>query len=240
MTSTPATGPDGPAAHAAAARAAAAKDAAEFWEPHYAGMTFGAPRPNPVLVDVAADLAPGTALDLGCGPGGDALWLAGRGWTVTGVDVSTTAVERLAAAAAERGLSERVRTEQHDLTASFPDGSFDLVTAQYLHSPVAMDRPAVLARAAVAVATSGRLLIVDHASVAPWSWADPDTVFPTPQQTLDGIGLERGDWRVAVAEDRDRDAEGPGGQHATVTDTVLVLVRGSKGTGTDPDASIER
>ncbi len=220
-----ASGGNTAAARAAAERAAAAEDAEAFWEPHYATNQVGSGTPNAVLVDAVAGLAPGSALDLGCGQGGDALWLARRGWDVTAVDVSSTALHRVVAFAAEQGLSERVRVEQHDLSAAFPQGTFDLVTASYFHSPVAMDRPDVLARAAAAVTPGGMLLVVDHASVPPWSWADPHSVFPTPQQTLDGFRLDPDQWDVAVAEDRDRLAAGPGGQHATVTNTVIAVVR---------------
>lgn len=166
-------------------------------------------------------------LDLGCGQGGDALWLARRGWMVTTVDVSSTALERVTARAEQAGLSQRVRTERHDLSATFPGGGFDLVTAQYFHSPVAMDRAAALARAAAAVDPGGILLVVDHASVAPWSWscAEPGSLPPTARQTLDGFGLDLAGWQVVAAEDRDRQAEGPGGQRATVTDTVIALLR---------------
>jgi SAM-dependent methyltransferase len=55
--------------------------------------------PNGVLVAEAAGLPPGQALDVGCGEGADALWLAGRGWHVTAVDVSETALRRAAVAA---------------------------------------------------------------------------------------------------------------------------------------------
>lgn len=223
--STAVAGANSAAARAAAERAAAAEDAEAFWEPHYAASQVGGGSPNAVLVDVAGELAPGSALDLGCGHGGDALWLARRGWDVTAVDVSATALSRVTSLAADQSLSERVRVEQHDLSATFPSGSYALVTASYFHSPVAMDRPAVLARAAAAVAPGGMLLVVDHASVAPWSWADPDSVFPTPQQTLDSFGLDPDQWDVVVAEDRDRLATGPGGQRATVTDTVIALSR---------------
>jgi len=230
MVSRPATGARSPAARAAADRAARAKDAEAFWEPHYAATRAGSGSPNAVLVDVVSELAPGRALDLGCGQGGDSLWLASRGWAVTSVDVSSTAVQRVAAHAGEQGLSERVHVERHDLSVTFPAGTFDLVNAQYFQSPVAMDRAAVLARAAGAVAPGGMLLVVDHASVPPWSWADPDSVFPTARQTLGGIGLDLDVWEVAVAEARDRQATGPGDQHATVTDTVLALLRRASAT----------
>lgn len=203
--------------------------ATAFWERHHASAGTSSdgslPAPNAVLVDVVASLAPGAALDIGCGSGGDAFWLAQRGWKVTAVDVSSTALERVAARAEAAGSFEQVRTEQHDLSATFPAGSFDLVNAEYFHSLVEMDRGGVLHRAAAAVAPGGLLLLVDHASVPPWSWAAPDTVFPSPAETLASIGLEPGDWHVLAAEDRDREATGPGGQRATVTDTVIALVR---------------
>ena len=63
------------------------------------------------------------------------------------------------------------------------------------------------------------LLIVDHASVPPWSWAEKDTVFPTPGQILDSIGLDLQQWDTVRAGNHDRVADGPDGQRATVTDT---------------------
>lgn len=123
-----------------------------------------------------------------------------------------------------------MHTIRHDLSTTFPLGRFDLVTGHYLHSPVAMDRSRVLARAAAAVDEGGMFLVVEHASVAPWSWAEPDTVFPTPQQTLDGVGLDPQEWHVVHLEDRGRVANGPGGQRATVTDTIIALTRRAGGT----------
>ncbi len=67
------------------------------------------------------------------------------------------------------------------------------------------------------------LLIVDHASVPPWSWADKDTVFPTPDQTLDSIGLDPQQWDTVRLENHDRVADGPDGQRATVT--IIALAR---------------
>ena len=77
-------------------------------------------RPNRQLVVEAADLRPGTALDAGSGEGGDALWLAERGWRVTAVDFSPVALERGAARAAERGLADRIEWRHEDLDAHEP------------------------------------------------------------------------------------------------------------------------
>ena len=89
-------------------------------------------------------LEAGRALDLGCGEGADACWLAERGWSVVAVDISDTALQRAAAAAETRGVSDRIEFVQHDLSDTFPDGTFDLISAQFLHSMIPFDRPRVL------------------------------------------------------------------------------------------------
>lgn len=136
-----------------------------FWDKHYRNFTQR--RVNPVMVEIASGLAPATALDLGCGGGGDTLWLARAGWRVTAVDLSATATARLAEAARELGLDHLVHAERHDLASTFPDGSFDLVTALYFHSPFDLPRARVLRTAARALTPGGRLLVVDHGSIAP-------------------------------------------------------------------------
>lgn len=183
-------------------------------------------RPNPVLVDVAGTLVPGRALDLGCGEGGDACWLAERGFTVTAVDVSATALERTSAHAVEAGVSDRVTVARHDLADTFPAGVFDLVSAQYLHSPVDMPRAAILRRAAAAVAPGGMLLLVGHAALPPWAPnPDADISFPTPQEVLTDLALPTDTWHVQQAEVTSREATGPGGRTGVLTDSVVALVR---------------
>ncbi|MFV2018858.1 SAM-dependent methyltransferase [Micromonospora sp. LOL_023] len=197
-----------------------------FWEELHRNLAASAKPPNQRLVEIAESLSPGMALDLGCAAGGDAIWLAARGWRVTAVDISATAVERVVAAAHERGLGDRVTGERHDLAHSFPTGTFDLVNAQYFHTPFALDRAAVLRTAAQALRPGGRLLIVDHGSTAPWSWnQDPDAHFPTPNEVADGLDLDPGRWRVLHADMPQRRATGPGGQTAMVTDNLLLIQR---------------
>jgi SAM-dependent methyltransferase len=201
-------------------------EAEQFWEPHYRGraqMLIG--RANPVLVQVAGHLPAGRALDLGCGEGGDAVWLVRHGWRVTAVDVAATALSRAREHAATAGVADQIDFQRHDLTRSVPAGTFDLVSAQYLQSPVTLDRGQVLRSVADSVAVGGLLLLVDHASVPPWSWADPATRFPTPGQLLDSLELPPGQWEPWRLEAASRQATGPGGQSATVTDNVVAVRR---------------
>ncbi|GAA1578988.1 class I SAM-dependent methyltransferase [Actinomadura kijaniata] len=202
-------------------------DAVTFWDGVHAARTAAVdPRPNPLLTETATGLPPGDALDLGCGDGGDALWLARQGWHVTAVDVSAVAVERLAALARSHGLGGRVTAERHDLHESFPQGGFDLVCAHYLHTPLDLDRATVLRSAACALRPGGRLLVVDHGSTAPWSWnQDPDVTYPSPREVAAGIGLDAAAWTVERADAPRRTATGPGGRTAEVTDHVLLIRR---------------
>ncbi|MER5327133.1 SAM-dependent methyltransferase [Streptosporangium roseum] len=204
-----------------------ATDAVMFWDGVYAARPAAAdPRPNDRLAEVVAGLSPGDALDLGCGDGGDALWLARRGWHVTAADISAAAVERLAALARSRGLDDLVIAQRHDLHESFPQGEFDLICAHYLHTPFDLDRAAVLRVAAHALRLGGRMLVVDHGSTAPWSWnQNPDVRYPTPREVAAGVGLDPATWMVERADAPRRIASGPGGRTAEVTDHVLLIRR---------------
>ncbi|MER5436252.1 methyltransferase domain-containing protein [Streptomyces sp. NPDC002588] len=205
-------------------------DSAVFWENHYSRLDeqWGT-KPNAVLEELVTTLArtPGTALDLGCGHGGDAIWLATRGWDVTAVDIAPTALQRVAAGARAGGVAERVHPARHDLAHDFPAGRFDLVNAGYFHTPLDIPREKVLRRAAAAVAPGGLLIIVEHASVAPWSWqAGEDVHFPRPEEVLASLELD-GSWTTERCHAPERTATGPQGRTATVTDNVLALRRAS-------------
>lgn len=200
--------------------------AEQFWEKHYTSRRTWGGRPNPLLVETAEPLSPGAALDLGCGPGGDTLWLARRGWQVTAVDISGTAVAAVGARAAELGVGDRVTAERHDLARTFPAGTYDLISAQYFHTPLPLDRGRTLRTAARALNPGGLLLIVDHGSTAPWSWnKDPDTRYPTPAEVAAALDLDPDTWPVLRAAMPRREATGPDGSTATVTDNVLLLGR---------------
>ncbi|MBO2448199.1 class I SAM-dependent methyltransferase [Actinomadura barringtoniae] len=205
-------------------------DPAAFWDGIYAARTGAAnPRPNVRLTEAATGLPPGEALDLGCGNGGDALWLARQGWQVTAVDISAVAVERLAGLACSHDLGDRVRAVRHDLRGPFPQGAqgaFDLICASYLHTPFDLDRATVLRSAAHALRPGGRLLVVDHGSTAPWSWnRDSDVRYPSPREVAAGIDLDAATWTVERADAPRRIATGPGGRTAEITDHVLLIRR---------------
>jgi SAM-dependent methyltransferase len=202
-------------------------EAVTFWDGVHASRPVASdPRPNVRLVETVTGLPPGDALDLGCGDGGDSLWLARRGWQVTAVDISAVATERLAEHARSLGVGDRVTVERHDLGETFPAGRFALISAHYLHTPHDLDRSAVLRAAAHALAPGGRLLVVDHGSTAPWSWnQDPDVRYPTPREVAAGIGLDRATWTVERADTPHRTATGPDGRTAEVVDHILLIRR---------------
>ena len=186
-------------------------------------------RPNRQLVVEAAALPPGTALDAGCGEGGDALWLAERGWQVTAVDCSAVALQRAAAGARARGLQDRVEWLHEDLDGwAPPAGRFDLVTAHYLHATWA-DRPGMFARLAAAAAPGGTLLVVGHLLGEEWGHGSSHAHDPGVLYTAEDVAalLEPQEWEDVVTETRQRDPEAAVRTGNLVPDTVLLARRRS-------------
>lgn len=203
-------------------------EAALFWEQRYRDSDrVWSGKPNPLLVREVTGLTPGTALDLGCGEGADAVWLARQGWRVTGVDIAQTALERAAAHAAQAGMAERTSWQRHELGVTFPAGRYDLVSAQFLQSPVALDQDAVLRRAAAAVAPGGTLLVVMHGGWPSWQGEHDhpfDAVFPTLDGVLESLALPAG-WRVQTREAVRRPCPSPEGVPGTRVDNLWRLSR---------------
>jgi SAM-dependent methyltransferase len=161
-------------------------------------------RPNGALVTETAGLPPGRALDVGCGEGADAIWLAGRGWRVTGLDVSQVALDRGEAVALREGV--QVDWVCADLAAArLPPGGYDLVSLQYPALPSASAEESIGALLD-AVAPGGTLVVVGHTDVdselARSHGVDPaDYVQPD-----DVVARLRTGWDVEMLEERERDA----------------------------------
>lgn len=166
------------------------------WDQRYATteLVWGA-GPNRFLVGEVADLTPGRALDLGCGEGRNAIWLAELRWQVTGVDFSEIGLDKARRLAADRGVD--VTWIHADLLEYEPDrGAFDLVIVMYLQL-VADQVSAVMKRASAALAPGGTLLVVGHdrlnISQGYGGPQNPEVLF-TPadiERDLPGLSIER-------------------------------------------------
>jgi SAM-dependent methyltransferase len=199
-----------------------------YWDGFYGGPDRPAhrvPTPNALFVAEVEALAPGRALDLGCGLGGDAIWLVGRGWRVTAVDVSGEVLRRARGYAALAGVE--VDWQRHDLTATFPDGAHDLVCAQFLHSPLERpgQRDAILRRALDAVAPGGSLLVTGHAGIPDAMRGTAfDVHLPSTAELRAALAPDPTLWTVATERTTRREVTGPDGVPFTRADTVLRLV----------------
>ncbi len=202
----------------------------EFWDQRYAEQErVWSGLPNQRLVEQVADLAPGVALDVGCGEGADVVWLAERGWRATGADLSEVALEKARRHADEAGVADRTEWVHVDLLAGglLPGGA-DLVSAMYVHVPEA-DFDRVYAAIAGAVRPGGTLLVAGHhPDERHTDLRNPQLshlLFPPERVTplLDG-------WSIEVAEARTREVGGDHGHghghgSAVATDTVVVARR---------------
>jgi SAM-dependent methyltransferase len=199
------------------------------WEERYRSSdAVWSGRPNAQLVAEASDLAPGRALDVGCGEGADAIWLAAHGWRVAAVDFATTALERGARHAAAQGpeITARIDWVHADLRVWVPpEEGFDLVSAQFMHLPPE-PRLALFQRLAAAVAPGGTLLVVGHDISDLESGAhrpDMPEMFFTAEEVAGSLEADR--WDVVTAEARPRPGLHHEGEHLTVRDATVVARR---------------
>ena len=202
-------------------------DAKEHWEDHYGERDrVWSGRVNAAFAEIVEPLKPSTALDLGCGEGGDAMWLAERGWQVVAVDISETALQRAAEDADARGVGNRIEFQAHDLSESLPEGAFDLVSAQFLHSTLPLDRTRIFQRAADVIRPGGLLLIVDHGGAPPWaSKLHHHHEFPGADEVVAALNLPDAEWERVRVDSVEREATGPNGDNGTLVDNVIVLRR---------------
>ncbi|MGN0065320.1 MAG: class I SAM-dependent methyltransferase [Nocardioides sp.] len=196
---------------------------AEFWEEFYGGEHPWSGKVNQLLAGelAARPLTTGTALDLGCGTGGDAVWLAAQGWRTTGADIAESALARARAAATEAGVD--VTWVRADLETEFPAGTWDLVTASYLHSPTALGRERVLRLAADAVAPGGTLLVVSHQRGPSWKAEGHPGPLPTLEEVVASVHLAG--FTLVHAEAHTVACTSPDGVEGTKVDTVVRVRR---------------
>ncbi|MEU1885979.1 class I SAM-dependent methyltransferase [Micromonospora sp. WMMD987] len=201
-----------------------------YWQQHWQqthgdrpGSMAGNP-PNPYLARETADLAPGTALDAGCGAGAEAIWLAAHGWRVTAADISADALARAAERAAG-GPAEAVRWVEADLTVWEPDTRFDLVTTHYAHP--AMPQLAFYRRLCDWVAPGGTLLIVGHRHTGRSDHGHGHGHPAEATVTLVDIttGLDTVGWEIVTAEQHRRPVPRPDGRSVTLHDVVVRATR---------------
>jgi SAM-dependent methyltransferase len=198
----------------------------EFWDERYSGDPVWSGNPNPLLVRYATGLVPGIALDLGCGEGADAIWLAAQGWAVTAADISTVALRRSADLAGRTGpqIAARITWQQADaFTWAPPERQFDLVSAQFMQLPTAA-RESLHRRLAAAVRPGGTLLVVSHhpADLETIRHDFPPDLFATGEQMA--TVLDPAEWDIETG-DPQRQATDPEGVTCTVRDAVLRAVR---------------
>ena len=221
----------GSGAHRHSEHDMAAMVSQEFWDQRYGSAdSVWSGNPNQRLVEQAADLAPGRALDVGSGEGADAIWLASKGWQVTALDISPVALKRGAQRAAEVGddVAGRINWQQADLLTWSPaaaaDG-FDLVSAQFMHLPQEAMKN-LNRKLAAAVRPGGTLLIVGH------DFSDVQTSIRRPSMpelyyTATDVAeeLNPAEWQVLVADTPERTVQNEDGDPETIRDAVMKAIR---------------
>lgn len=210
----------------------------EYWDQIWQGdraAAMGSAQPNPHLVREVADLPPGTALEAGCGAGAEAIWLATRGWQVTGADIATAALDRAAERAADAGVAAQTQWTQADLSAWEPATRFDLVTTHYAHP--AMPQLDFYDRIASWVGPGGTLLIVGHlhhdatggshghGHAREHGDGPPASASATAATITARLDAAR--WEIVTAQESQRTMSGPDGRETTIHDVVVRATRRS-------------
>lgn len=205
----------------------------EYWDQIWQGdraASMSTSQPNPHLVQEVSGLAPGTAVDAGCGGGAEAIWLATRGWQVTAADVAAAALAFAEKRAAASGVAGQMRWVQADLSAWEPDAQYDLVTTHYAHPE--MPQLEFYDRIASWVAPAGTLLIVGHLHDQAHGSAGRhghghghDGAEPPASASVTAADITaRLDplvWEIATAQESHRTVTGSGGHPTSVHDVVV-------------------
>ncbi|MGC4868679.1 class I SAM-dependent methyltransferase [Micromonospora sp. DT53] len=209
----------------------------DYWDQIWDGdraPSMAAGHPNPQLILQVSDLAPGTALDAGCGAGAEAIWLAAQGWQVTAADIAPVALAHAAERAATAGVAERVEWVEADLSTWRPDGRYDLVTTHYAHP--AIPQLDFYDRIASWVAPAGTLLIVGHlhhhdqdaATGHGHGHGHGETGPPASAEVTAADITARLDpvvWEIVTAQEPHRALTGHGGHTISMHDVVVTARR---------------
>lgn len=180
-------------------------DTRRFWNEMWADHDDFTPDVDHLLVAEMEGRTPGRALDIGCGAGGNAIWLAEQGWQVTATDFADAAIEKGKRLATRRGV--QVEFVVAEATTFRPDDQYDLITSFYIQLPPDQ-RAKMLSIAASALTPGGTLLFVGHdKSDPPPRWTDEDMLSLT---TPDGVASELRGLKIEQALVVGRD----GGGHA--------------------------
>jgi SAM-dependent methyltransferase len=194
----------------------------EEWDRRYADTEFlWTAEPNRFVVQELSNLRPGRALDLACGEGRNAVWLARRGWQVTAVDFSTIGLDKARQLAEQRGAT--VDFVLADLLDYEPQrDAYHLVLVVYLQiSPD--ERAAVLLKGCSALAPGGVILVIGH-DVSNLSDGIGGPRDPTLLYTPAAIAAELPGLSIQRAECVRRPVEADGQTH----DAIDTLVRASR------------
>lgn len=200
------------------------------WDARYSHKKFWSGKVNSALVEAAEELPPGSALDVGCGEGADARWLAKLGFEVTAIDASPLALMRAErhrkGDVASDGQSRKIHWIAQDALAdSFPaqPEKYDLVTAAFFHLPPP-ERSALWAKLIEQVAPGGTLVIIGHSPAD----AAKGLPGPPPELLFSEADLRKAvprNWASAVITHHSRHKESNQQAPAVVTDIVLVATR---------------
>ena len=197
----------------------------ELWDTRYdQADAVWSGRVNPTLAEVAEPLRPGRALDLGCGEGGDAIWLAQHQWTVTGVDFSAVGIARAELHAEQLNVHRMCSWLVADLTSTEFSPEFDLVTSHFLH--VESDARSRMWRTmAHSVGGGGTLLVVGHhpddSPPEGRGPRNPDVLF-SAEHVLSAISAAGVEWSSLDAEERTHDVDGPNRRVTTIVRATAV------------------
>lgn len=186
-------------------------------------------KPNATLVALIERQQPTTVVDLGCGEGGDVTWLAQRGWTATGIDISDVAIERARQAAEKVGVEAEFVAA--DLAEWRTDKKFDLIVSSFMQSHFDdLDRIGIFRTALELLNVGGELVSISHAGMPSFVKEDDprrERMEQLPQPLVEAHALTENDDRfeVKLAETRSRTVTSPEGEEGTIDDGVLVIMR---------------